>query len=191
MCSWAERGWGGRRRCRAGGAADARVDGVPTPGAKSGPPWAAPGWAACAVAVRAVRAAGCAALVLAATGVAAADERYAGIGRPATAKEIAAWDIDVRPDFKGLPPGAGSVAQGQVIWEAKCASCHAADGSGNTTVGKKMNVRDLRAAEVQKQTDVQLTDIIAGGKKKMPAYGKKLTAPQIQALIAFIRTLKK
>ena len=33
-----------------------------------------------------------------------------GIGRPATPKEIAAWDIDVRPDFKGLPKGSGSVA---------------------------------------------------------------------------------
>ena len=46
-----------------------------------------------------------------------------GIGRVATAKEVTAWDIDVRPDFKGLPKGAGTVAQGQDIWEAKCASC--------------------------------------------------------------------
>jgi cytochrome c len=49
---------------------------------------------------------------------------YPGIGRAATPKEVAAWDIDVRPDFKGLPHGEGSVAQGQVVWEAKCASCH-------------------------------------------------------------------
>ncbi|MGM9488888.1 c-type cytochrome [Ideonella sp. YS5] len=56
---------------------------------------------------------------------------YPGIGRPATAKELAAWDIDVRPDFKGLPPGSGSVAQGQDIWEAKCASCHGIFGESN------------------------------------------------------------
>jgi cytochrome c len=54
-----------------------------------------------------------------------------GIGRPATPQEIAAWDIDVRPDFKGLPPGRGSVAQGQLIWEAQCASCHGIFGESN------------------------------------------------------------
>ena len=54
-----------------------------------------------------------------------------GIGRSATPKEIAAWDIDVRPDFKGLPAGAGSVAKGQEVWEAKCASCHGVFGESN------------------------------------------------------------
>ena len=56
---------------------------------------------------------------------------YPGLGRTATAREIAAWDIDVRADFKGLPKGAGSVAQGQDVWEAKCASCHGVFGESN------------------------------------------------------------
>lgn len=51
-------------------------------------------------------------------------EKFAGVGRTATPSEISAWDIDVRADFKGLPPGAGSVAQGEKIWVARCASCH-------------------------------------------------------------------
>ncbi len=55
----------------------------------------------------------------------------AGIGREATAAEIAAWDIDVRPDFKGLPPGQGSVARGEEVWDAKCASCHGTFGESN------------------------------------------------------------
>jgi S-disulfanyl-L-cysteine oxidoreductase SoxD len=38
--------------------------------------------------------------------------RHSGLGRGATAGEVAAWDIDVRPDFKGLPAGAGSVVKG-------------------------------------------------------------------------------
>ena len=50
--------------------------------------------------------------------------KLAGLGRDATPKEVAAWDIDVRPDFKGLPAGSGTVAKGQDIWEEKCASCH-------------------------------------------------------------------
>jgi cytochrome c551/c552/cytochrome c553 len=63
--------------------------------------------------------------------VAAQAPKYTGIGRDATPREVAAWDIDVRPDFKGLPKGAGTVAQGQVIWEAQCASCHGVFGESN------------------------------------------------------------
>lgn len=63
--------------------------------------------------------------LLAVAGVAAAQTvGYPGVGRTATPKEVAAWDIDVRPDFKGLPAGSGSVAKGQDVWEGKCASCH-------------------------------------------------------------------
>ncbi len=55
-----------------------------------------------------------------------------GIGRTATANEVKAWDIDVRPDFKGLPKGAGSVALGEQVWEGKCASCHGTFGESNS-----------------------------------------------------------
>ncbi len=65
------------------------------------------------------------------SGAATAGEQYPGIGRTALPAEIAAWDIDVRPDFKGLPPGSGSVAQGQVIWDNRCASCHGTFGESN------------------------------------------------------------
>ena len=72
-----------------------------------------------------------AALLLAVLAVQAQSGSFPGIGRPATPKEVAKWDIDVRPDFKGLPPGAGSVARGQDVWEAKCASCHGVFGESN------------------------------------------------------------
>ena len=60
-----------------------------------------------------------------------ANNGYPGIGRDATPKEVKAWDIDVRPDFKGLPEGSGSVRQGMQVWEAKCASCHGVFGEAN------------------------------------------------------------
>ena len=56
---------------------------------------------------------------------------FAGIGRPATPAEIKAWNIDVRPDFAGLPKGSGTVDQGQAVWESKCASCHGTFGESN------------------------------------------------------------
>ena len=51
-------------------------------------------------------------------------------GRPATANEIKAWDIDIMPDGTGLPEGEGSVELGDETYEAKCASCHFDFGAG-------------------------------------------------------------
>ncbi|MBT9462342.1 MAG: c-type cytochrome [Rugosibacter sp.] len=64
-------------------------------------------------------------------GLAHAGAPWQAIGRPATSAEIKAWDIDVRGDFVGLPKGHGSVAEGEPIWEAKCASCHGTFGESN------------------------------------------------------------
>lgn len=58
-------------------------------------------------------------------------ERF-GIGRKATSKEIAAWDIDVRPDGRGLPSGEGNVPAGRKIYDAKCIACHGKNGAGGT-----------------------------------------------------------
>ncbi|WOJ97206.1 c-type cytochrome [Congregibacter brevis] len=54
-------------------------------------------------------------------------DRY-GYGSPASAEQIAGWDIDVRPDGKGLPPGEGSVEDGEWLYEEKCALCHGSFG---------------------------------------------------------------
>lgn len=66
-----------------------------------------------------------AALVLVAlAGTAFAADRKLDIGRVATPQEIAGWDIDVRPDGQGLPPGAGAVKAGEAVYMGKCAACH-------------------------------------------------------------------
>ncbi|PVB62176.1 c-type cytochrome [Labrenzia sp. 011] len=53
-----------------------------------------------------------------------------GLGRVATEDEIAAWDIDVRPDGMGLPQGSGTVADGEVLYTDNCAVCHGDFGEG-------------------------------------------------------------
>ena len=65
-------------------------------------------------------------------GAAGAQGAFTGIGRAATQAEILAWDIDVRPDLKGLPRGSGSVKLGQVVWESRCANCHGTFGESNS-----------------------------------------------------------
>lgn len=88
-------------------------------------------------------------------------------------------------------PAAFAAADCAALYKTKCASCHAADGSGQTTVGKSMKLRDLRSAEVQKQTDQELYKWTADGKGKMPAYKGKLTEVEINALVAHLRAMAK
>ena len=75
----------------------------------------------------------------------------AAIGRTATSAEVKAWDIDVRPDFKGLPKGQGSVSQGEVVWEARCASCHGSFGESSeffTPIAGGVSLEDLKTGRV-------------------------------------------
>ena len=53
-----------------------------------------------------------------------------GLGRPATDNEVESWDIDIRPDGKGLPVGSGSVIIGEELYTDNCASCHGDFGEG-------------------------------------------------------------
>lgn len=79
----------------------------------------------------------------------------------------------------------------EALYKAKCAVCHAADGSGNTPAGKKMEVQDFKAPDVAKLSDQVLFDITKKGKGKMPAYDGKLTDAQINDLVKYIRDLGK
>ena len=85
-------------------------------------------------------------------------QSFPGLGRPATAKEIAAWDIDVRPDFKGLPPGSGSVAKGQDIWEAKCAHCHGVFGESNEVFSPLIGGTSKKDIETGRVANLTRTD---------------------------------
>jgi mono/diheme cytochrome c family protein len=86
----------------------------------------------------------------------------------------------------------GDDAPGAALYRQKtCASCHAADGSGNTPAGKALKARDLRSPEVQKQTDAQLVDAIANGRGRMPGFESTISAEQMQQIVTYIRGLAK
>jgi cytochrome c6 len=80
---------------------------------------------------------------------------------------------------------------GADTFKAKCAMCHGATGAGDTVMGKNMKLKDLGSAEVQKQSDAELTAIVTKGKGKMPPSEGKLSKDQISDVVKFIRTLKK
>jgi cytochrome c len=69
----------------------------------------------------------CLALIIAA-GAAAAEGP--GLGKPLGVADITAWDISIQPDGAGLPPGAGTPADGARIYAEKCVQCHGPDGKG-------------------------------------------------------------
>ena len=71
-------------------------------------------------------------------------------------------------------------------YKAKCAMCHGENGKGKEAMG----TRDLSSADVQKQSDAELSAIITNGKRKMPPY-KSMTPDQVKDMVAFIRSLKK
>lgn len=52
------------------------------------------------------------------------------IGTPVTDQDLAAWNIDIAPDGRGLPAGSGDVATGAHVFAEKCAACHGAEGQG-------------------------------------------------------------
>ncbi len=81
-------------------------------------------------------------------------------------------------------------AEAPAVFKAKCAACHGADATGQTAVGKTMKIRNFHSAEVQKQSDAELTKIITDGKGKMPAFKGKLTNEEVTSVLKFIRSLK-
>lgn len=130
---------------------------------------------------------------------------FPGIGRTATPAEVKAWDIDVRPDFKGLPKGSGTADQGQQLWDAKCASCHGAFGESNevfTPIIGGTTAEDIktgRVASLTSPTQPQRTTLM-----KVPTVStlydyiyrampwnapRSLSADDTYALVAYILAL--
>ncbi len=142
---------------------------------------------------------------LAAGAVAAKGDAYPGIGRAATASEVAAWDIDVRPDFLGLPAGSGTVARGQDVWEAKCASCHGVFGESNEIFSPLVGgttADDVASGRVRRLTDAAYpgrTTLMKVGtvstlwdyiRRAMPWNApKSLTTDEVYAVTAFLLNL--
>jgi S-disulfanyl-L-cysteine oxidoreductase SoxD len=130
---------------------------------------------------------------------------HAGIGRAATPAELAAWDTDVRPDFKGLPKGSGTVAQGQQIWEAQCASCHGMFGESNQVF--QPIAGGTGAEDVERGRSARLTDASFPGRTtlmKLPTLStlwdyvqrampwtapKSLTPDEVYAVVAYMLNL--
>ena len=78
------------------------------------------------------------------------------------------------------------------IFNAQCARCHGRDGRAHTVRGRRAHARDMTEASWQNDvSDERLFNSISKGKGKMPAYGKKLSEDQIDALVQYVRQLRR
>lgn len=90
-----------------------------------------------------------------------------------------------------LPVAAYAQNQGATLFQSNCQMCHGADGKGSTPTGQALKVVNLHSPEVVKMSNAGLANVIGKGKRNMPAFGSRLTPPQIEGLVSYIRTLQK
>jgi len=85
------------------------------------------------------------------------------------------------------------------LFGSKCGSCHGKDGKAQTEKGKKMAMRDIASEDFQKLTDAEMTKAINDGLKKekdgvkqeMDGYKEEIKAPEVEALVKYMREFKK
>lgn len=134
-------------------------------------------------------------------------DQYQGLGRAATPAEVKAWDIDVRPDFKGLPKGSGNVDRGMEVFEEKCASCHGTFGESNEVftplVGgttkddmKTGHVRGLSSGELPQRTTftkvATISTVFDYIQRAMPWTAPKSLKPdEVYAILAYLLNLSE
>lgn len=82
-------------------------------------------------------------------------------------------------------------ASGADTYKARCAMCHGADGTANTPAGKLFKAAAFSDPAIVKIPDADRAVVVKNGKNKMPAFGDKLSADQIAAVLAYIRSLEK
>ena len=137
--------------------------------------------------------AGSAAVALMLAGAAVA-EQGPNLGKPISPEDLAAWDISIGPDGAGLPPGSGTVKEGEAVFMAKCQACHGAKGAGTpndrlvggqgTLAGEQPAVKTVGSYWPYATT---LFDYV---RRAMPiTEAKALTNNELYAVVAYVLNL--
>ncbi|PNE55803.1 cytochrome c [Paraburkholderia fungorum] len=131
---------------------------------------------------------------LASCSTVAPGDRSAGagyeIGTPLTEQDLAAWNIDVAPDGRGLPAGSGDVATGAHVFAAKCAACHGAQGEGglgDQLVGGQGTLTGAKPKRTVGSYWPYATTLFDYIRRAMPYNApESLSADEVYALSAFL-----
>ncbi len=117
-----------------------------------------------------------------------------GLGREALPEEIAAWNIDIRPDGTGLPAGSGDVATGERLWVERCAACHGdfgeAVGRWPQIAGGEGTLTRDRPVKTPGSYWPYASTLVDYVHRAMPfGNAQSLTADETYALVAYILNL--
>jgi mono/diheme cytochrome c family protein len=87
---------------------------------------------------------------------------------------------------------AADAKAGQAVYDKSCKSCHGPDGTPNPAIAKMMKVemRDLKSADVQGRSDADLKKVVTDGQGKMRPIAS-VTDAALDNVIAYVRSLKK
>lgn len=132
-------------------------------------------------------------LLLLASGVVNAADRpgYYGLGAAASPEEISGWDIDIRPDGKGLPEGQGSVEDGEFLYEAQYAKCHGSFGEGvgrfPVLAGGEGTLTDSRPSKITDSYGAHTSTLWDSIRRAMPFTApESLTSDEVYAVTAYV-----
>jgi mono/diheme cytochrome c family protein len=116
------------------------------------------------------------------------------LGKPLTAADITAWDINILPDGTGLPPGSGTPADGARIYTAKCAMCHGENGKGGTNARLVGNepIKNMESEKTIANFWPFATTLFDYIRRAMPwRQPRSLTNNEVYSLTAYILSLNK
>ncbi|MBL4819481.1 MAG: cytochrome c [Gammaproteobacteria bacterium] len=112
------------------------------------------------------------------------------LGTPVSPSQVAGFDLIVGADGNELPSGSGTAAQGEAIYQARCQSCHGADGEGLSSatrlVGGSMQSegRPIRTVGSYWPYATTVFDFI---RRAMPADApKSLTDEEVYQVTAYV-----
>ncbi len=125
-------------------------------------------------------------------------QAHYGLGAAAPDSLIARWNSDIGPEGAELPPGKGSVAEGEALYATACASCHGVGGVGGIAPNPTLVGRDSAAEGFRFASNPALTKTIGNYwpyattlfdyiRRAMPqATPGTLTDDQVYALTAYL-----
>lgn len=105
---------------------------------------------------------------------------------------LCAWQALPAPQVKMVVENS-ETTQTPALFKEKCARCHGEDGRGQTVIGRMVNAPNFNDENWwnDEKDERRFIRSITEGKGEMPAFGKKLTRPEIKTLAAYVKTFRK
>ena len=115
---------------------------------------------------------------------------FNGLGRPATAEEVAGWNIDVFADGKGLPQGQGTIEAGAKLYQTACIGCHGVKlegGLGPALAGGKGTLASEKPLKTVGSYWPYATTLFDYVRRAMPFQApQSLTNEEVYSLTAYL-----